>query len=244
MSRIKELLVSIEEADQMASQELLSFPFSIRSGMEGQIRAAQEALPKLESEYITEVVKNCVIIPVAGKQAEFFAKVAQEEFGVLGINYYQAADETAQAVINRRYDDYYSSNTYSASLDQIYQLKAKYKISKLPYMEAIGAEYYGKSLFEAFRAQFTQAYGSELYSAVIRHVIGHYAIKNGYDGTKMPVIMYNYNENLGVSENFLPNPVPFFNLSDSKKITKDTVSEMLTKLKNKLTNKTETTIEE
>ena len=244
MSRIKELLTQIDQASEMANQELLSFPLEIRVGMEGHIRSAQDKLPKLEDEYMSEVIKNIVIIPVVGTKAEEFISVASKEYSVLAVNYYLASDSAAKGVIDRRHDDYYSSTAYNASLDEVYKLKTKYKIARTPYMESLGAEYYGKPLVDSFRTQFTKAYGNELFSAVIRGEIGKYALNNRFTGQKMEVLLYNYDPNLGLSEYFLPQPVPSFAVNENKKITKESVFDMLTKLKNKFTNKTETTIEE
>jgi len=240
MSSTRELLKKIKETRELSQQELLSFPLSIRAGMEGQIRSAQNLLPVLEKEYTDEIAKNVFAIPLIGENAQEFAELASNEFGVFSINYYSLPDATAKNVIDRRIGDVYSPSAYNASIDDIYAIRRLYGIQRLPYMLQLSADWYGHPLKEAMREQFTKAYGNELYTIAIRNEASRYALSVEFDGNRLPVIIYNFDSDLGLNENLFPNPRPI-NIG-KKKITKEFVSETLTKIKNKAT--TESNIEE
>lgn len=229
----QELLSKLHETSKLANQDIFSFPLNIRDGMDGIIRKAKEDLVNLKKQYAEVIGKNLVIIPVTGPQSDLFAEIATKEFSVFSINYYSPADETTERLLARRLDSVYLQTSYTASLDDIYLIKNRYNITKLPYMSALDGTWYGRPLKDAIRQQFTNAYGNELYSIAIREESGMHAANVQYDGTKMPVVVYNYNEDLGLSPHVLSIPQKVVRLQKDDKISADFVMETLSTIKNK-----------
>lgn len=229
----QELLQALNETSKMANQDVFSFPLNIRDGMDGVIRQAKEKLVTLKKQYAEVVGKNLVIIPVVGEKSEEFAKLASSNFGVFSMNYYSPADETTERLLARRMDSVYVQSSYSASLDDIYLIKNRYNISKLPFMVALDGSWFGRPLKDAIRQQFNNAYGNELYSIAIREEAGMHAAEIKYDGTKMPVVVYNYNEEMGLNSSILSSPEKVIKLDGSEELSPEFVMQTLSSIKNK-----------
>jgi len=120
---IKDLYFKYEELTALSKMNLNSIPINVRSGREGQVRAAAAESAKVARAYREKVTENAVIIAVSGEYSKQFADESSNSLDMIALNYMKAADETAVKVIKRGYPDRYDSRTFHMALDEIILLK-------------------------------------------------------------------------------------------------------------------------
>lgn len=228
---IKELYEAIQVAREMSNAEITSYPVSIRPAIEGKIRSAQASLRSLENQYRDQVVSQIALISVSGKYAKEFAEIAQSKFKTLSFDYLSPVERIASSVISRGGRDFYDSHEHWMVMDELNQIKLKYKLASIP---PLTAKFSQKKLREALIDSLGSTYSGSLYSAVLRGDIGNAALEAGFTGKILPVILYNYIE--PVDERMVKEPVANIEVND--KPTERSVKEQLVKVKTALKPKT------
>lgn len=231
---IKELYEAIKVAREMSNAEITAYPVSIRPAIEGKIRSAQASLRNLENQYRDQIVSQIALISVSGKYAKEFAEIAQSKFKTLSFDYISLVERIASSVISRGGRDFYDSHEHWMVMDELNQIKLKYKLASIP---PLTAKFSQKNLRESLIDSLGSTYSGSLYSAVLRGDIGIAALEAGFTGKVLPVIIYNYIE--PVDERIVKKPVA--NIEANSKPTEKLVKEQLVKVKTNLKSKDQMT---
>lgn len=189
MTLIKEALADLQQLSQDAGQPLQNIPTAIRAGVEGRIRAAQAKLPAAIERYTNLVVENAVFIPLTGNAAKEFAETAQAEFGAFAADYNKLAVQVFEALDKRSVGKVYSSSTHQAFLTELGTIKTQLGIQKLPPLQFYNGTQ-NTDVKAIVKQQFDEFYEGQLNILFIKKELGVYALKEGFDGGSLPVIIY------------------------------------------------------
>ncbi len=215
-----------------ASIDLTATDPRLRAGAQGRQRQAVIEASRLEQVYKNEVVKNVVIIGVKGTGAEKFAEIAQEKYKTISVNYFKILNDIVENIsVKRQGGKNYTTHVYHMVLDELNRAKLTYGISSIPVLQP-RFDVLGNSqpLRESLYKNFAHHYGSDLYSIATRYEIAQLALKKGFTGTKLPVVVYNYDEETGINKGILTEPVAIVNVTDEE-VTEKLVKENLTQVR-------------
>lgn len=222
----KVLIEEIRKAKEDASVDLSSLDFRLKSGAEGNKRAAQLALSSLEARYMEGVSDNTLIIAIKGPGAVRFAEIA-EGFKYTTVNYMQAADDVYNNVRKRGGRDIYSTAEHWMIMDELNRIKLDNKIVSLPPIQANFADIgFEKPLRPSIHYVFVRHYGGQLYSIVSKTQIGRKALSIEFEGKTLPVVLYNYLVDLDTV--ILPEPFIVIKVEDNptEEYVKKTLSDI------------------
>lgn len=235
---VKELLSQLLEKRAESNINLNNIPPSHRLGAEGNVRAAKEAAEMLKKQYFEEVSKTAFIVAVLGEQSEAFAKLAEDNFGMVALNHEEMNDRLLLAMKAKLARDTYTQYEHSTLLSEILNLKAELNILSLPLPTLNTQEsYYNGELKTSMRTVLEKTYGDSLDSVYLKKQMTEKALQKGFDGNALPVVLYNYKGS--VDGNFLPRPIQVLDLdeltdSNSEKVGLDLVSSLLVDVKSKV----------
>lgn len=210
---IKEILIQFIEKNAEANISLNNIPYTYRVGAEGNVRAAKEAAEKLKKQYFEEVAKNTVIVAVKGQQSEEFAKIADANFETMSLSHNSLIDRLHQALKTKLAREQYSQYEHSTLVGEIVALKNELEIVQLP-LPALNTQeaYYNQDLRKSMESVLSKTYGDSLNSVYLKKQILERALQSRFDGTMLPVVLYNYRGELDT--NFLPRPAQVIDLDE------------------------------
>ena len=244
---VKELYEKYQELNDLAKTNLNTIPLSFRSGREGMIRSAAAEIPEVARLYRNKVTDSAVIIAVSGEYSKEFADLARDKLDMLSLNYLKAADQTAERVIARGYPDQYTSNTHHMALDEVVKLKNECGIFSLPIVQQMETTGF-LTLKDGLRGSLEKSFQGQFYTLVTKNDIGLIALKNGFTGGKIPVVLYNYNKEMPIDQTFLPVPLVQIDVNSEKECNLENVKteikkvqELFKKKSTKKSTKTTTT---
>jgi hypothetical protein len=229
MSQLAEILKEIE--DKRAESRIIpedSDP-RVRAGVEALVRNAKAEVAGLEAKYKDAVMQSVVLIGLQGPNEKDFADIAQEKFKAMAIDFKLLKANLLSTLASRNAGATYNTNVHFMVLDELTRIRTKYDVVRLPTPMISGYNdgIYDAPLSQAIDILFEKNYGPGLYSAVTRREIGIRALENGFQGSLLPVIVYNFDGR--VDTTFLPNPV--MTISASEKATIKNVKSALEEVK-------------
>lgn len=235
---IKELLNQFIEKNAEASISLNNIPPSYRVGAEGNVRAAKDAAEKLKKQYFEEVAKSTIIVAVKGQNSEEFAKIADANFETMSLSHTSLLDRLYNTLKTKLARDNYSQYEHSTLVGEIVALKNELEIVQLPLPTLNTQEgYYNQDLRKSMETVLTKTYGDSLNSVYLKKQIVERALQNRFDGTVLPVVLYNYKGELDT--NFLPRPTQVIDLDEitnngESELGIDLVKSLLVDVKSKI----------
>ena len=234
----KDLLSAFIEKNAEANINLNNIAPNIRAGVEGNVRAAKEAANVLRLQYCEEVTKNAFIIAVKGKLSEEFAKMADDNFETLSLNHDGLLDKFYSALKVKLARDTYSQYEHATLLHEIVNLKNELGIVQMP-LPVLNTKdsYYNQELRKSIGMVLEKTYGESLNAVFLKKQMFEKALERRFDGTALPVVLYNYRGNL--NQDFLPRPVHVIDLDEAigdniDKLKIDLVKSLLTDVKSKI----------
>lgn len=235
---VKEILSQLLEKRAESNINLNSIPPSHRLGAEGNVRAAKEAAEALKKQYFEEVSKTAFIVAVLGEQSEAFAKLAEDNFGMVALNHEEMNDKLLLAMKAKLARETYTQYEHSTLLSEILNLKAELNILSLPLPTLNTQEsYYNGELKSSMRTVLEKTYGDSLDSIYLKKQMTEKALQKGFDGNVLPVVLYNYKGS--VDGNFLSRPIQVLDLdeltdSNSEQVNLELVKSLLVDVKSKV----------
>lgn len=230
MNLIKETLKELQELNEQASQPLQNLPTATKAGMEGKIRAAQAKLPAVREKYYKLVTENAVFIAVTGSAAKEFALKAHEFFGAFAVNYDELPDMVFQSLKARSYATHYSVNTHSALLTELGTIKGMLGLQRLAPLPFYNSSQ-NNDVKAIVKKQFDEFYDAELNCLYIKKQLGEYALREGFDGGSLPVILYGYEGTNYAKHLNIKNEIKIQKEDETKEITQQEVSQTLNFIK-------------
>jgi hypothetical protein len=238
MSDLKKIIADMADLEAEASVSLNAVHVSVRAGAEGRIRQAKTQLEKLRVQYLNDIMPHTILIAVTGPAAEKFATIAAEKYNTIAIDYKFLFNKLVAKLQARKARPKYDQFTHRFVMDELNSIKNTYGIAKMATPTYNGmARYSNKPLAEAVDILLKDTYGSSLDSAVIRREIGKAALKLRFNGSMLPVVLYNFDSDLdtGVDTNVLPRPVAL--LRAAKNLSEEQVKKNLLKIRDSLAPK-------
>ncbi len=233
MSLIKEALQELQQLTFDANQPLQNIPTAIKAGVEGRIRAAQAKLPAAQARYTELVVENAVFIPVTGNAAKEFALAAETYAGAFAADYNKLSTEVFEAIAKRSYGSSYTANTHAALLTELGRIKGLLNIQKLPPLSFYNGSQ-NTDVRGIIKKQFDEFYEGQLNVLSIKKELGEYALKNNFDGAKLPVIIYGQEGTPYAKHLRALNEITIDKEDQDHTITSQEVQQVLTQLKKEL----------
>jgi hypothetical protein len=236
MITLKEALAKVTEVSADAAIDPTACDPRVRAGVEAKVRNANQDLERVSKEYKDILMSSVVVIGVKGKTASEFAQSAQKA-GAVTVDFNLIVDRLTENLSKRAAGPIYTSHVHFMLLDELSKIRLEYDIVQLPtpqintYVDGI----YDAPLAIAIKKLLTKNYGTSLQSAVTRREIGKLGLAAGFAGKKLPVILYNLDEDVDVK--FIPNPVT--TLTSDGKVTDNAVKKKLSEVKNMLIEKKE-----
>lgn len=186
----KDLIEQIKKNTQMASKRVDEFAPAMRQGAERRIREAQDKLNTLKSEYAAAVVKNAVVLAVDGPFAASFAEKAQSALGLVSVNYALVEEKILDMIKKGNGTDTFGNYEYQITLNAVNLLKKEYKINSTKPMISQSVPF-GQKVERAVPALVKSVFGELINSAVAAKEIGEAAMRLGFEGKKLGVVLYN-----------------------------------------------------
>jgi hypothetical protein len=229
---LNELITQIKDKRAEASIDPLECDPRIRSGAEGLVRAAKDAVSNLERQYKNEVVNHSVVIAVVGDNSQNFADVCANKFHTISINYKMIVNVLEKAIKARGGRNEYGNQEHFIMLSELNPLKVKYEIVSMaiPQINNYQDNVWEQPIYIALDKIFQRSYENSLYSAITRREIGNLALEAEFTGQALPVVVYNYTG--GVDSQFLPEPVEV--VETNGPIDEDFVKSVLLTVKKKV----------
>ncbi|NBP13514.1 hypothetical protein EBU95_03830 [bacterium] len=233
---VKEILNQLLEKRAESNINLNNIPPSYRLGAEGNVRAAKDAVERLKKQYVEEVSKTAFIVAVLGENSKEFAKLAEENFGMISLNHEEMFDRLQTALKAKLARDTYTQYEHSTLLSEILNLKAELGIVSLPLPTLNTQEsYYNGELHSSMRTVLEKTYGDSLESIYLKKQMTEKALEKAHDGNSLPVVLYNYRGS--VDGNFLPRPVQVIDLDEmagGSQVSLELVKSLLMDVKSKV----------
>ena len=232
---LKQIMTQLADMEAEASVNLDEVDPRVRVGAEGRWRAAQASIGQLRAQYMQEVVKSVFVIAVGGPNAEQFAEIARNSFDTIALDYQFLTKLLTRRLKARRCADVYGQNEHWMLLTELNQIKGEYDVVSLPapVFTALST-YYQQEIQTAVDILLRETYQSRLNSIVLRREIASEALKKRFDGSKLPVIIYNYDQPLesGLDESLLPQPVTL--IDTTGEVTEASVKAELIKVRDRV----------
>lgn len=234
MNNLKEVLAKLTDVEADASIDPTACDPRVRAGVEAKVRNAKADLSRAQKEYKDALMSNVVIIGVVGKTAAEFADSA-EKAGAVTINYNEIVERLEQKLLARMTGPEYTSDAHFKLLDELSKIRLEYDMVQLPtpQVNAYSDGIYNAPLAVAIRKLFIKNYGASLQSAISRREIGNKGLAARFSGKKLPVILYNLDEDVDVR--FIPQPI--ITITSDGKVTDNAVKKKLSEVKSLLTEK-------
>jgi uncharacterized protein YukJ len=230
MSLIKDTLKEFRELFEQASLPLQNLPTATKAGMEGKIRAAQAKLPEVRERYQKLVTNNAVFIAVTGSAAKEFATKANERFGAFAVDYDELANMLYDALARRSYGLSYSVNTHSALLTELGAIKGMLGLQRLAPLPFYNSSQ-NTDVKGIIKKQLDEFYDGELNCLYVKNQLGGYALREGFDGGSLPVIIYGYEGTNYAKHLNIKNEIKIEKEDESKEITQEEVAQTLNFIK-------------
>jgi hypothetical protein len=249
---VKEILNQLLEKRAESNINLNNIPPTYRLGAEGNVRAAKEAADMLKKQYFEEVSKTAFIIAVLGKDSETFAKLAEENFGMVALDNEEMHNRLLQALRSKLARDTYTQYEHSTLLSEILNLKSELNILTLSLPNLNTQEpYYNGELESSVRTVLQKTYGDSLNSVYLKKRMTEKALEMAYEGNALPVVLYNYKGDL--DNTYLPRPVQVIDLDEmledgtlkvNLELVKSLLMDVKSKMKKNKKQKTKNSLEE
>lgn len=236
MNNLKELFAKILDVEADAAIDPTACDPRVRAGVEAKVRNAKSDLDKVNRQYQDAVIGSVVLIAVNGSTAKEFAETA-EKLGALAVDFDLIVERLADNLSKRAIGEEYTTDAHFKLIDELSKVRLEYNIVQLPnpLVNAYSDGIYGSPVKEALRKLFAKNYGSSLQSGVTRREIGKKALAAKFTGKKLPVIVYNLNEDVDVR--FIPTPIT--TITSNGKVTDNNVKKKLSEVKAMLSSKVE-----
>ena len=186
---LKDILDKLTEKQAESRVDPLDCDRRVRSFVEGQVRSANEEIPKLELEYKEAAVKHAVIIAVHGSGAEKFGQVSRDTLHTLSIDFYAVAQEIADSVLNRGGSREYNTQEHWLLLNELLNIKSEYGIIQMqpPVIDYQKDGVLLSPTYDAIKLILDKNYGNSLYSAISRVKIGRLALESDGNSGNRPL---------------------------------------------------------
>lgn len=229
---LKELMNQLSEVEAEAAINVDEVDPAVRVGAEGRQRQAKSEVGQLRKRYLADVIPHVFIVAVSGPGSEQFGKLSSDKFDTIALDYKSLPKELANRLVARRCGEIYGQNEHWMLLTELNGLKNKYDIVRMPapVFSALSS-YYNKNLHEAVELLLRETYQNTLSTHVLRAEIAAAALERRFYGTKLPVVLYNYDQELesGLDLTLLPRPVTLIDTTDD--VTEESVKSALLKVK-------------
>lgn len=234
MNTLREILDRLSDKEAEAALNPEDASPKVRAGVEALARNAKVDVERIAKEYKDAVMGSVVIIGVKGATAQEFATAA-EKAGSIAINFTAVNDRLVKALKARGVGELYTSTAHFMLIDELSKLRLEYDMVQLPtpQVNAYSDGIYDAPLAIAIEKLLRKNYGTGLQSAVTRREIGARALQARFSGKKLPVVVYNLEEDVNVS--FIPAPLTV--VKSDKKVSDNIVKKQLSTIKAMLSSK-------
>jgi hypothetical protein len=189
---LTKLVEQIKEKTAETNIDVSKMDPKVWATADGLIRQAKIDLDVIKKQYTTELMNGLALIAVTGKKSSKFAKIT-EKAKFFTIDFLAISKVLAQNVKNRCQRDEFDSQEYLILLDEINKIKKELNVVRFPMpANTRFPDVYGKPVSEAVISLIEKTYGTELYAVFTRKQIIDEALSILYDGSHLPVIVYNY----------------------------------------------------
>jgi hypothetical protein len=238
MNKLKELYTKILDVIADTEIDASATDPRVRAGVEAKVRNAKQDLERVKREYKDALIGHVVVIGVNGSSATEFAASA-EKAGAIAVDFNFIVDKTAENLSKRAIGSEFTSEALFKLIDELSKVRLEYDMIQLPTprVDAYADGIYNAPLREAIAKLFSKNYGSSLQSAVTRRLIGDKGLDAKFTGKKLPVIVYNLDQDMDVR--FIPAPVTI--ITSNGKVTDNGVKKKLAEVKAMLSDKQEET---
>lgn len=238
MTDLQKIIAEMADLEAEASINLNEVDRSVRAGAEGRVRQAKTRLDVLRRKYLNDITPHLVLIGVKGPAAEKFAQIASEKYNTIAVDYKFLPKFLLRKLEEHKMRGDYNQYAHWVIMSELTGIKARYDVARMasPAYSAI-APYNGKPLLEAVSIMLSSTYGASLDSAVLRREIGNAALKLRFNGSMLPVVLYNFDADIdrGIDTNVLPKPVALLNAA--KNLSEAQVKSQLIKIRDGLAAK-------
>lgn len=236
MNNLKELFNKILDVEADAAIDPTACDPRVRAGVEAKVRNAKADLTKVQDEYKDAIIGSVVLIAVTGSTAKEFADTA-EKLGAISVDFDLIVNKLADNLSKRAVGNEFTSDGLFKLVDELSKVRIEYNIVRLPnpVVNAYSDGIFNTPIVEAIRKLLAKNYGSSLQSGVTRREIGKRALDAKFTGKKLPVIVYNLNEDVDVR--FIPAPIT--TITSNGKVTDNGVKKKLSEVKGMLSSKLE-----
>ena len=236
MNNLKELFAKILDVEADATIDPTACDPRVRAGVEAKVRNAKADLTRVQNEYKDALISNVVLIAVNGDTAKEFAETA-EKLGAITIDFDFIINKLADNLSKRAVGNEFTSDGLFKLVDELSKVRIEYDIVRLPnpVVNAYADGIYNTPIVDAIRKLLGKNYGSSLQSAVTRRDIGKKALEAKFTGKKLPVVVYNLNEDVDIR--FIPAPIT--TITSNGKVTDNGVKKKLSEVKSMLSSKLE-----
>ena len=189
-----EILKSLKENQKLADVDLENVPPTVRLGMDGAKRQAQDALEDLKKEYLQAIRANAIVVILQGDQEKqtAFADLSSHLAETLTLNCQGMYDSMAAAL----YPLVGSKGEFPASLmsDVIDALRGVVKgcgIRSIPGFDLGGDSYFfsQKELAVALRTAIRKSSDDDINKLVLENRLGNQALEVSYAGNAVGVCL-------------------------------------------------------
>jgi hypothetical protein len=240
IKNFEELINTIEKKKIIANSELPTDPRTYTTKL-GHIKRAKEDLKQLFMDYRNAVKQNALFILASGSQQESFVEIAETEFDCFTVEADEIFKKIIEPISHRYYDNQQSSpalfdlmmSSFNDICDDIGILGYPAVLFESKYLKRLKSQ---DDLLQLTKKAFGDKVGNELVGLYAAHTVANKAIKKGYKGKTIPIIINSKDKNLisnleASLKNINPN---VFKLSITKKQSEETVKEKLLKIKEKV----------
>lgn len=230
---LNELLSKLKEKQAEASINLEEVEPRMKTGVDGIIRAAQRDIKELKDKYQDAARATSTIIAVTGPGAKLFADIAKDKFKTLTVNYSLIIERLTEKLKARGAREPFGGQEFFMLNDEMAKLRVDYNLLNVRPPQSgnnLMREIAGLSIAPALESIFELNYGGSLHSAIVAREIGTLALKEEFNGTVLPVVVYNFKDSF--DKTMLNTPVATFEAPED--VTEDFVKTKLTEVKSKL----------
>ena len=231
MNTLKEILTKLQEKEAESKIIPEEVDYKTRAGVEAIVRNAKTDIDALSRSYKEQVMSNVVLVAVKGKTAKEFAEAASKS-GAVAVDFNLIVDRLVSNLASRAVGATFTSNANFMLLDEMQKVRLEYDMVQLPtpQINAYNDGIYDAPLAEAIKKLILKNYGSGFQSAITRREIGKAALAARFGGKKLPVIVYNLDQD--VDTRFIPAPTATLtsNAAVSANIVKKKLAEIRAQL--------------
>lgn len=213
---LKDLLDEIELQKEILATPIEEYAPKYRMGAELRIRTAQDRLVELERTYRQLLSASSVVMAVTGSRSEEFATIAKN-LGVIVNDFNGIAEEIYGLIKFRTTQEIYTGVEHDILQEVLHALQPKYGIVAMRPLnfDLYKSEVNNMDLKKAIRSILLSQYGNTLNTIKIAKDSFDLASSNKFSGKVLPILVFNYDPNIGLDTSLLKYPSSVIEVPDN-----------------------------